>query len=142
MSNFRHRLHLDKVSDKESQINPLLNSKMSELQPRAGDCAPYFTQMWLRGNPAQDAFLGVEAVFRLVEDGGGMGFERGFVDLFSAVSWQAVHDEGVGLREGDECLVDLIGLEALEALLGLRLLSHRDPDVGIKEVRAARGCFE
>jgi len=32
ISTYRHRLHLDKVSDKESQINPNPQSKMPKLQ--------------------------------------------------------------------------------------------------------------
>jgi len=40
ISNFRHRLHSDKVSDKERKINPTPNSKMSKLHGARSD-APY-----------------------------------------------------------------------------------------------------
>src|SRR6185503_14586589 len=49
----------------------------------------------LRYDPVEDGLLDVETVLGLIENGLGVGFERGFVDFLAAISGQAVHDERI-----------------------------------------------
>ena len=92
--------------------------------------------------PVEDGFLGVEAVFGLVEDGLGVGLEGFFVDFFAAVGGEAVHDEGTGSCEFHDGVVDLVALQDAEALGGFGFFAHGDPNVGVEEVGGGGGGFE
>ena len=72
----------------------------------------------------QHGLLGVEAVFRLVEDLVGVGLKDRCGDLLSPVGGQAVLDHGAGMGGGHNGVVDLIALKDQLTLAGLALLSH------------------
>ena len=50
----------------------------------------------------------MKAVGGLVKDGFGVGFERRLIYLHAAIGRQTVHDQGVGLGQFDQRLVDLV----------------------------------
>ena len=70
----------------------------------------------LRQNPLENRLLHVEAVFRLVEDGGGVGLERLVVDFLAAIGRQAVHHQGSGIGQLHQGTVDLVAGQQAEAL--------------------------
>ena len=53
-----------------------------------------------------------------------------------AMRGQGMHDDGVGLGQRDERRIDAIGREDGAALLGLGLLAHARPDIGVEHIRA------
>jgi len=87
----------------------------------------------------QESFLGVHAVFGLVEDGGLRAVENGVGDFGVAMGGEAVHEDGVGLRLGHEAFVDLVGLEDGGALGGLVLEAHGGADVCVDGVGSGDG---
>ena len=87
----------------------------------------------------EDGFLGVEAVFGLLEDYGLGAVEDGIGDFGVAVGGQAVHEDGVRLGVGHEGFVDLVGLEDGGAAGGLVLEAHGGADVGVDGVGAGDG---
>jgi hypothetical protein len=89
----------------------------------------------------EEGLLGVEAVLGLVEDGGAGAVEEGGGDLLVADGGEAVHDDGLGEGEGEEVLVDLEAGEGGAAGLGLGLVAHGDPGVGVDGVDARDGLF-
>ena len=102
----------------------------------------------------QDGFLGVHAVFGLIEDDGLRAVEDGVGDFGVAMRGEAVHEDGVGLSVCHEGFVDLIGLEDWGAFGSFVLEAHAGADVGVdgvgsgdcldgivEEGDAATGCF-
>ena len=82
----------------------------------------------------EQGFLGVEAVFGLIEDYGLGAVQHGVRDLCVAVGGEAVHEDGVGLGVGHEGLVDLVGLEDGGASGGLVLEAHGGADISVDGV--------
>ena len=87
----------------------------------------------------EEGFLGVHAVFGLVEDDGLGAVEHGVGDFGVAVGGKAVHEDGVGLRVGHQRFVDLVGLEDGGALGGFVLEAHGGADVGVDGVGSGDG---
>ena len=61
------------------------------------------------------------------------------VDLLAAVSRQAMEEHGVRPGVGHERRGDLVGRQLGQLALGLGLLAHRDPDVGVDGVGTVDG---
>ena len=81
----------------------------------------------------------MEAVLGLVE-GGALGTVHDFVgDLVVAVGGEAVEDDGVGLGQLHQLLVDLEILEVSAAADGLLVHAGADPDVCVDDVGAGDG---
>jgi 23S rRNA (uracil1939-C5)-methyltransferase len=60
-------------------------------------------------------------------------------DLLAGVGGQIVQREGLGEGVVEERVVDAVGREVFAALIGLLLVAHRHPDVGVERVGARRG---
>ena len=58
-------------------------------------------------------------------------------DLLATVRGQAVHRDGLGPGRLEERRVDTEALECVASFLGLRLLAHRRPCIGVDDVGAA-----
>ena len=76
-------------------------------------------------------------VLRLAPDRRARPVDHGSGDFLAAPRGQAVHEPGVR-RARHQRLVDLIGLERGAPLVAV-LAAHRDPDVGVDDVRAFDG---
>jgi hypothetical protein len=87
----------------------------------------------------EQGFLGVHAVFGLVEDYGLGAVEDLVGDFGVAVGGEAVHEDGVWLGVEHEGFVDLVGFEDGGALGGLVLEAHAGADVGIDGVGSGDG---
>ena len=83
--------------------------------------------------------MGVEAVFGLVEDGLGVGFEDVAGDFFAAVGGEAVHDEGGAAGGVEGRLVDLVAGELGETEGGFVFFAHADPHVGVEDIGTRAG---
>ena len=75
-------------------------------------------------DPIKNGLLHVQPVLRLIENSLSVRLERFVVDLLAALRGQAMHDERAGLGEVHEFAIDLVSGQFLDALLGLRFLSH------------------
>ncbi len=82
--------------------------------------------------------MGVEAVFGLLENGVGVGFEDFLADLFAAVGGQAVEDDVAFGGVFEQLRVDFEPSEFGFFFL-LSLLPHREPDIGVDDVSAFDG---
>ncbi|VTR64230.1 hypothetical protein DESC_150044 [Desulfosarcina cetonica] len=103
-------------------------------RPAGPACGQSF---WASGLPAdfqQNRILGMHAVFRLVEDDRRLGFEYGVGGFHPPFGRQAVHEEALFAGGGHQCAVHLKAFKARLALLGLILLTHGGPHVGINDV--------
>src|SRR5208283_3362341 len=54
----------------------------------------------------------------------------------AAMSWQTMHEDGIGFGAGEKLGVDLIRLENLAPSLRLCFLSHARPDIGVDHIRS------
>ena len=87
----------------------------------------------------QQCLLDVQPVLRLLPDQATRSVHHGRGDLLAAMGGQAVHREGVGPGRVEQGVVDPVARERVAALLGLGLLAHRRPGVGVDDRRAADG---
>ena len=83
----------------------------------------------------------MQAVLRLAEDGVGMLLEDLGGDLLAPVSRQAVEDVGAGSGRLHDAFIDLIAGELRGAMVGLLLLAHADPDIGVEDVGSPCGLL-
>jgi len=90
------------------------------------------------GEGDEDGFLGVQAVFGLLENGVGVGFEDFLADFFSPVSGQAVENHVVFGRLLEQLGIDLEPRE-FGFFFFLSLLPHGQPDIGVDDVGAFDG---
>ena len=60
-------------------------------------------------------------------------------DLLAGVGGQAVHDDRSLRGEREQLLVELVGREVGAAALGVVLVAHADPDVGVERVGSGGG---
>ena len=80
----------------------------------------------------------MQTVLRLVEHRACWAVDHVVGDLIATVGRQAVQDDRVDVRRGEEVGVDLIGPERRTTVLTVVLLSHRHPGVGDQDVGAGR----
>ncbi len=79
--------------------------------------------------PGQQALLGVQPVFRLVEHHRLRPVHHLVGDLLAAMGRQAMHEQRVGLGLRHQAGIDLVALEHVVARLGVAV-AHRHPGVG------------
>ena len=60
-------------------------------------------------------------------------------DLLAVVDGHVVHEGGVGAGHGQQAGVDLVAGEGLSANVGLSLVAHAGPDVGVDDVGVDHG---
>lgn len=84
------------------------------------------------GQRDEDGFLGVEAVFGLLEDGRGVEFQDFFTDFLAAVGGEAVENDVVRRGGSEESGVDFEAVEFAFFFL-LVFLAHGEPDVGVDD---------
>ena len=90
----------------------------------------------------QNRFLHVQPVFGLVENRLRVGLEGFFVNFLAAIGGQAMHHQRVLFWRASPRRVDLVAVQIFDALGGFRFLAHRNPDVGVEQVRALGGGFD
>ena len=83
----------------------------------------------------EQGLLHVQAVLGLFEDPALRPVHDRRCDLLAAVGGQAVHRDRVGTGRRHQRVVDPVGRERIASLLGLRLLAHRRPGVGVDDGR-------
>src|SRR5215469_8040126 len=83
----------------------------------------------------------MQSIFRLVEDHRLRPVEHGICDLCIAMSWQAVHEDGIRLGVCHKSLVDLIGLENGGTLCCLMLKAHAGADISVDGVSSCH-CLD
>src|SRR5581483_7554866 len=81
-----------------------------------------------------DRLLHVQAVLGFLKDDGTWGIDDIIGDFISAMCRQAMHENGIALGAAEKRAVHLIGQEYFAALLGLGLLSHTGPHIGVDNV--------
>ena len=81
----------------------------------------------------EQRLLHVEPVLRLLPDQAAGSVHDGRCDLLAAVRRKAMHREGIGTRRVEQRVVHPVGRECIAAFLGLGLLAHRRPGVGIDD---------
>src|SRR5262245_26433234 len=79
--------------------------------------------------PSQDALLGVQAVFRLVEYYRLRAVDHIVRDLLTAMGGQAVHEDGIRLSARHQPGIDLVALEQIVPTVAVAV-AHRHPGVG------------
>ena len=84
----------------------------------------------------EECLLGVQAVLRLVPDRRALAVEHVLGDLLARMRGQAVQHDGVVARLRQQVGVDAVGREQLAAAVGVVLVAHAHPDVGVDGVRA------
>jgi len=114
--------------------NSTANAVLSKVRPGLFD----FRDDHLLGNSGENRFLSMEAILGLLEDGIGMQLEDALGDFFLAVGGEAMKDDVVFMRVGEESFVDLIVTKE-GFFFGLAFLAHGEPDVGVDDVGAFGG---
>ena len=89
----------------------------------------------------QNGLLGVEPVLGLVEDHAVGALDDLVGDLLSPVGGEAVHHNACGLGDGQQLVVDLVGLEQLDGVLLRGLVAHGDPGVGVQHIGIHAGLL-
>src|SRR5258708_36998304 len=89
--------------------------------------------------PHQDGFLNMQAVFGLVEYYRVRRVDDFVGDFPAAMSWQTVHEQGMGRGFSHEFGVDLIRREEGVADVGFIFLSHAGPHIGVDGVGSGYG---
>jgi hypothetical protein len=92
--------------------------------------------------PIQNRLLHMQPVFCLLENRAGVGFQCFLVNLFAAIRGQTVHHQRVLFRQLHQNGIDLVAGQKFDALLRLGFLAHRNPHVGVKQIRALRGGLD
>ena len=98
--------------------------------------------------PVQNRLLRtvMQPVFRLREDGFSVGLESLFVNFLALIRKRA----GTSSTESASGFATVASIRRLilitaqnfDSFGGLRLLAHRNPDIGVKHVRTFRGRFQ
>ena len=81
----------------------------------------------------EEALLDVQPVLRLLPDQAAWAVHHRRGDLLATVRRQAMHGDHVGPGGVEQCVVDLVAGEGVAAFLGLGLLAHRGPGVGVDD---------
>src|SRR5438874_1603776 len=89
----------------------------------------------------EERLLHVQAVLRLVEDGGLGPVDEAGGDLLAPVRRQTMEHDGVAVRLSQELLVHLVARERLHPRRSLLLLAHADEHVGDHHVRPCDRLF-
>ena len=78
----------------------------------------------------------MQAVAGLVKDDRAWVIQQGLADFFAPMGGQAVHEQGAGVRQIEQRLVDLIGLKNRPAVAFFAFMTHGRPHIGDHQVRA------
>src|SRR5437667_1803095 len=89
----------------------------------------------------EERFLHVEPVLRFVPHTRLRAVDHVRRNLFTAVSRQAVQEDGLRIRELHQLRVDRESLEGVAPRFGLGLLPHRSPHVGVHDVGVLYGLL-
>ena len=87
---------------------------------------------------SQNRFLHVQPVLGLVENGLRVRFESFLVDLLTAMRRQTMHHQRIRLGQFHQRLVDPVRSKLGFATRFIAFFAHRNPDVRVKHVGAAR----
>src|SRR5438477_7095798 len=114
-----------------------------QVPPRAPRAAPLFASSRFPSRElGQDRFLHVQPVLRLIENGLRMHFESFLLDFLTPMRRQAMHHQCVGLGQFHERLVDPVRPQLGFATCFIALFAHRDPDIRVKHIGAARRLLQ
>ncbi len=87
----------------------------------------------------QKGLLGVKPVLRLIPDGRAGAVEDIGGDLLARVGGQAVQDGRAWLCHAEQVGIDPEGREVGATALGLGLVAHAHPDVGVDRIDTGGG---
>src|ERR1700728_168329 len=87
----------------------------------------------------QDRLLNMQAIFCLIVNDRARRIDDALADLQTAVSGQAMQEDGVWSRLREQRLIDLISGEGFFASGGFGFLAHAGPDVGVNGLCARDG---